>query len=224
MSRYLPSFLKRAAAPSETTPLVQQDDAAAEEGNIRADRDGKEDEKEDETPPEQGDIHAFGDFVRTRQAVTMIPGAELALQLCLGVLILLAAAFVIWTIITLCTTSHVLSSPCAKASPIWAYLISALAFLLLEPIFSHVWDGVIGCLGILFNLCGRTAEQIKKNDEFLWRAKAQFKTCDALAHVLLSIWGLVIWTNLRCSLCCLVSTLVQPDAWRKALAPKLRSP
>jgi len=223
MSRYLPSFLKRAAAPSETTPLVQQDDTAAEEGNIRADRDGKEDEKEDETPPEQGDIHAFGDFVQTRQAVTIIPGAGLALQLCLGVLILLAAAFVIWTIITLCTTSHVLSSPCAEASPIWAYLISALAFLLLEPIFSLVWDGVIWFLEMFHILFGRT-DQNQKSDEFLWRTKAQFKTWDALAHVLLSIWGLVIWTNLRCSLCCLVSALVQPDAWRKALAPKLRSP
>jgi len=198
MSLYLPSFLTRAAAPSETTPLVdsEQDDTAAEEGNTR--------EEKEEAPPEKGDVEAFVEFVQTRQGFARCP--IYALMFCLYSPILLAAAFVIWTIITLLTTFHVLLSQCAEASPIWVYLISVLAFLVLETISSLCWHFYMCCFGFLHAALA-TQEDCDKNEAWQRRSNAQVRTLDALVHVLLSIWGVVIWTNLRCSLCCLVEFL-----------------
>lgn len=184
MSSFLPSFMKRSSGsePSETTPLNSEKDAEAAAGAEPA----AEDDMMQAVQGAAGEAHPM-----------LAQVVQACYAPCVGVAILLLVAFIIFTLATLVMTAHVLASDCAIWG-IWPYTLVVVAILLLDPIVEYSVQCALVIVDTIYSL-GGDGPLKRRSNNVTTRLSLYLNLCRTLINSALAIWGLVIWTNLRCS-------------------------
>ena len=177
----------------ERTPLVKQDAATVEEGRA---------------PPAE---EPGGDLLQSLSSSGLLPSVCLSvIYTIIGIVCIVFAVFAIGTIYTLVVTARVLETDC---SAVWAFTLTAVALLIVEPILRHIYlcamsivEAIAGVTGGLVDAFFGGVATGEKFATGMMRAAAIETSrrtlilfvCASLVHVGLTIWGLFISTNLRC--------------------------